>query len=430
MQLFFRQMFCLRRTTRLRTACAALATVSLTTSSSCSDERPADDELSIGERWEPRSTWEPKLAAVVAYRCGDCHAGDGPARQRFKNATDLDQAREAIAAAVGNRTMPPWGPSADCMSLAPTRVLTSEEKERILKWASSGLPLSASFNASPAATAAMPLPDLTLTLPLAAIGSLDDINACIHTLLPFDATRFVYRARVLTEHPLRLHHASLFAGPPGARQDGCPDMRTLLGGAGIGTPPMTLPDGVGAAIEANDALGLELHYAAPTSTESAILSDSLKVELWLYPAATPPDFLWTVATATAPDFIIPAGNADFPVVGEIELAPNQRAIGFIPHLHALGRSIRQERVTSDGTNACVGAINSWAFDHQDAYFFAPAERFETGAGERLRVTCAFDNSLSNQRIVDGHQTEPVDVRTGWLARDEMCMGSLIVEVPR
>jgi hypothetical protein len=58
----------------------------------------------------------------------------------------------------------------------------------------------------------------------------------------------------------------------------------------------------------------------------------------------------------------------------------------------------------------------------------PINRFKTpihaAAGDRVRVTCEWDNSREHQPTVDGVRMEPRDVRFGEKSTDEMCIGTL------
>ena len=42
------------------------------------------------------------------------------------------------------------------------------------------------------------------------------------------------------------------------------------------------------------------------------------------------------------------------------------------------------------------------------------------------MTCSWDNSASNQQIIDGDILEPIDVQWGEGTTDEMCLGGFYV----
>lgn len=209
-----------------------------------------------------------------------------------------------------------------------------------------------------------------------------------------------------------------------------PGTRIALGGAGLGTPPFTSPEGVGSELRAGDEAGIELHDGPATAEDELLASDIVELRLWFYPEAGPPAALRQVITATAPDFTIPAGTANITAVAEAEIAPGSRVTDFIQHIHALGQTIVEEVRSYAGQTTCMGNVPNWVVGHQDAYFFDPSATLLTQDGDMLRVTCSFDNSAANQPSVGGITHEPSDLHTGWLASNEMCMGSLIVEVPR
>ena len=43
-------------------------------------------------------------------------------------------------------------------------------------------------------------------------------------------------------------------------------------------------------------------------------------------------------------------------------------------------------------------------------------------GDKLGIECHWDNSASNQRVVDGKKLDPVDLHWGDGTGDEMCLG--------
>ncbi|MEZ4321357.1 MAG: hypothetical protein R3F61_28040 [Myxococcota bacterium] len=97
------------------------------------------------------------------------------------------------------------------------------------------------------------------------------------------------------------------------------------------------------------------------------------------------------------------------------------------HMHTLGKTGRQTVVHGDGTETCLLDIPDWDFDWQSRYELA--EPVTIGLDDEIVLTCSWDNSASNQPVVDGVIAEPVDVAWGEGTRDEMCLGILYLTGP-
>ena len=84
-------------------------------------------------------------------------------------------------------------------------------------------------------------------------------------------------------------------------------------------------------------------------------------------------------------------------------------------------------VREDGTEDCISRVDPYDFSWQWTYSYI--EPLELQAGDRIDMTCTFDNSAENQPTVDGEQQEPRDVRYGDGTTDEMCIHYLIYSEP-
>ena len=94
------------------------------------------------------------------------------------------------------------------------------------------------------------------------------------------------------------------------------------------------------------------------------------------------------------------------------------------HMHNLGVSQRSEIQHEDGSNTCLLNIQDWDFSWQGSYHFS--EPIPFGEGDSLSMTCSWDNSASNQQIIDGAALESIDVQWGEGTTDEMCLGGFYV----
>ena len=99
------------------------------------------------------------------------------------------------------------------------------------------------------------------------------------------------------------------------------------------------------------------------------------------------------------------------------------AWGASGHMHARGKELRIDLVHEDNTEECMLHIPKWDFNWQGSYRFK--EPMALRAGDRVRITCTWDNSHENQPIGwDGEQQESREITWGDGTFDEMCLGNL------
>jgi hypothetical protein len=89
------------------------------------------------------------------------------------------------------------------------------------------------------------------------------------------------------------------------------------------------------------------------------------------------------------------------------------------HAHQLATQVKLEVVKADGTTACVLDNPNWDFNWQRDYTLS--KPITLVQGDKLRITCVYDNSAQNQAFVAGMQQQPRTVTWGESSFDEMCM---------
>ena len=78
---------------------------------------------------------------------------------------------------------------------------------------------------------------------------------------------------------------------------------------------------------------------------------------------------------------------------------------------------------ADGSEEMILAVDPWDFDWQRVYRLAEPMKFRDG--DKLRVSCTFDNSPENPATGGS----PADVSWGEGSFDEMCVGNLFITEP-
>jgi mono/diheme cytochrome c family protein len=96
-----------------------------------------------------------------------------------------------------------------------------------------------------------------------------------------------------------------------------------------------------------------------------------------------------------------------------------RIYGVAGHMHLRGVDIR-----IDVNGQTLLHIPHWQFHWQDAYYLQ--QPVDANPGDKLTVTCRFDNSRAHQPLVNGKPMTPRYVLWGEGTTDEMCLGLLQV----
>jgi hypothetical protein len=94
------------------------------------------------------------------------------------------------------------------------------------------------------------------------------------------------------------------------------------------------------------------------------------------------------------------------------------------HQHLLGVTNRLSIDHADGTNECLVDIPRWDFHWQRNYQLKKAKVLKPG--DKLTISCTWDNSAENQPVIDGVKQLSHDVKWGERTTDEMCLGVVYV----
>ncbi len=230
---------------------------------------------------------------------------------------------------------------------------------------------------------------------------------CARVTVPED----IYITEISAQAPAGTHHTVLSlagtkgtSGPDG--ESDC-DVGTIgmvaLYASGVGTSPLTLPDGVGIQVHAGQQLHLNIHLAntsdEPMSGETAILVRAQR---------TPPRELAEMVFAGTYSLAIPSTGAPINVTGGCIAVDDYSLFALWPHMHQLGRH-QKLQVIHDGRVATLHD-EPFTFAEQSYDLMTPVAR--VAAGDEVRVTCTYVNSTG--------------ATVGWgdSANQEMCFAGL------
>lgn len=428
----------------------------------------------------PTHTYHGEAKAIIDARCGTCHQAGGIGPFALTTHEEVSAFAGPVRASIVNGTMPPWQPSDDCNTFVDNIDLTASEKEVLLTWLDEGAPEGEPVNELPGASSQESAPfavDMSLQLPEPYTPTVEpDDHRCQLIPWPATETRFVTGTRVTPDQRSIVHHVIIFVvGPeqaaqyqayddaeegPGYTCYGGPTPMNALSGGGVGGGPRIpeqigfwvpgmrstpFPAGTGIRVEPGSMLVAQMHYntssSAPVADQSVIeiaTTDSVDKEATVLQAV---DFGWVTQGQFGGDAMtIPAGEPDVAhdtsiAFDSVLLTRARRTLGLegdAPlvlytaghHMHELGTSQRTELQHADGSATCLLDTPEWDFAWQGRYTFSNPVTF--GPGDTLWMGCTWDNSASNQPIINGEVKEPRDVAWGDGTSDEMCLGGFYV----
>jgi hypothetical protein len=93
--------------------------------------------------------------------------------------------------------------------------------------------------------------------------------------------------------------------------------------------------------------------------------------------------------------------------------------GLTGHMHYLGKSVKIEKLSPNGSRRVLLDIPRWDFHWQGFYWLQQPVTLERG--DKVRISCVFDNSQANQPFLNGKQREPRYVVWGEGTDEEMCL---------
>jgi len=400
----------------------------------------------------PVPTYHEDVAPLIARECLSCHVEGGIGPFELDSYAEVERHGEVVAEAVMIGYMPPWLPDRECRQYAHERGLSTEEREVFDHWVAGGMPEGDPADAPPPPVDETPVLEAThvarMAEPYMPDASVPDDYRCFILDHVFEADSFLVGRNVIPGQSALVHHVLTYAVPPDAfgeieaadaADDGpgytcfggpVPDAGgegnggslSLIGMGGWvpGAVPVIAREGQGVYIPAGSRVVMQVHYnllasePAPDSTE-----------LHMAITTEEPEHLVTTFPTAILDLNIRAGA---PETVHTSTFRNWRSepmtiVGFTPHMHLLGTRIALERVPAGGSDpdACLIDVPRWDFNWQQSYGVREGEEITLMPGEGLRLTCEYDNSVSNQPVVNGEQVEPRDVEWGEGTLDEMCL---------
>lgn len=392
-------------------------------------------------------TWHGEVAALVTTHCAGCHRAGGAAPFALDTYADAQPLAAAIVDSVAAGRMPPWNPDPDCRTYENQRVLPADALATLTAWADARAPEGVDTGVPLPAPARVAFePDLVTTAgePYLPPADTPDDYRCLVLDAEFEHDTYVRGFEVVPDQGPLVHHVLLYAIPPSdvpalealdAEHDG--PGYACFGGIEVGLPstqggwvpgggPSVWSQDRASFVPAGSKLVMQVHYNLGASPPAP---DQTAVRLMT--TTQPPASVVSGQPLATFDLHIPANDAaasitrDFTWYGD---APFE-IVGVAGHMHLLGTRMSVSIIRAEDDAAeCMLDIPKWDFAWQE--MFVLGEPMTLRPGDRVRLSCSYDNSTANQPVVNGEQLMPRDVEWGEGTLDEMCYASLIRATPR
>lgn len=397
-------------------------------------------------------TYYRDVAPLVQRECAGCHLEGGIAPFTLEDYESVRERADIIIDAVESGLMPPWMADPSCRSFEHERGLTSDERAVFRRWRDTGMQRG-SIDDLPEPPPGPPAFEAThvarMTEPYTPDPSApDDYRCFVLDFIP-DRDLFLTGHAVVPGASSLVHHVLVYGVPPellsrvaaADAADAGPGYTCfggVLGGDGgtdrdfsaltlinlgawiPGQVPHVEAEGRAIYLPAGSRIVMQVHY---NLLESAPEPDRTEYHMQL--SETEPEYLVQTGPLANLDLDIRAGAPEVRVAKIYRNygAEPLRITGFTPHMHLLGKQLRADRVSAATSEAaeCLIDVPRWDFDWQQSYAVRADDSITVAPGEGVQLTCVYDNSPTNQPIVNGMQVEPRDVSWGEGTLDEMCL---------
>jgi hypothetical protein len=191
----------------------------------------------------------------------------------------------------------------------------------------------------------------------------------------------------------------------------------MLAGFAPGVPAQALEPGRGRLIKAGSDIVFQLHY----TTNGKPQKDQTKVGIIF--CKEPPAQREMVLGATNRKFVIPAGDPNYRVDSEFELAHEVTLASLLPHMHLRGKDFEYRVTYPTGETETILRVPRYDFGWQ--FWYNPVSEMVLPKGAKISCTAHYNNSVNNPSNPDATK----EVRWGDQSWEEMMIGFFDVVFP-
>ena len=419
-----------------------------------SESPQADARKETPTEREDEYSFYRDVKPILDENCVQCHSKDSIGPIDLTNPESVNQWKSVIVDQVVSGQMPPWPPDEECNTYFDERRLKVSEVRTISNWSVEGGALGdiTENSSTPKKPSGLSRVDAELQLPEPYQPEPGDDYRCF--AIPWEGSDpvFITGYELRPTNPAVVHHVNVFiidaarAEAQLRRQNNSPgpgykcfggqfDAGTSLLGSWVpGITQRDFPENSGILIEPGSIIMLEMHFN--TSGENSAPDQSrlaLKLEKEVEKRAMVAAF-WNFSKWNGDGgMLIPAHSES--TIHSYSFDPKTILPNYAPwitsntlqihavglHMHYLGQRGRLEIEKYSGRKECLWEIRDWDFNWQSGYFLQSPVSFEIGK-DKMYLECEWDNSDSNQPLVNGAKRKSRDVVWGSKSADEMCIG--------
>jgi hypothetical protein len=228
---------------------------------------------------------------------------------------------------------------------------------------------------------------------------------CIVVEVPYDISVVGFRPIA----PVGTHHTVLTRGVPASNPeerydcDGNTNAPFMIYGSGVGTEPLTFPDGVAIDLKKGEKIMLNLHLF---NVSPGALSGRSGIEVLAADPATIEESADVVLAGPINSLLVPPGESVN--TGYCTAKEDATVFAVFPHMHQLGTHMKVTAVTAEGETVLLD--NDYTFDDQRYTKLSPYMGLKKG--EHIRVECTYENPTAIPRY------------WGDSTLDEMCLAGI------
>jgi hypothetical protein len=414
--------------------------------------------VGFGHAAPNRPTYFQDVKPILDSRCTGCHFAGGIAPFKLTGYLDAYRNRDAVAAAVQRRAMPPWHADSKLRRYLFDPTLTNEQIATIVRWAGRRGPRGDAARPGRALPSVAPrLSRVDVHIPMGSAytprrrGSNDDYRCFVLPWVP-DRAQFVTGSNVQPGQRRQVHHIILYLATPSnastvegwEREDARPGYDCYGGPSATGRQTFgfqflagwvpgsfgtDFARGTGIRVQPGSRLVLQVHYnlqsvkrAAPDRSVVQLKTDETVQKRAVYAPLV--DAGWVLSPRS---FRIPARKSRVPhsfaadprelfrLTSGMDLSNGFVIHSLLLHMHRLGRngSVTLERAS--GRREVLLRVPRWDFNWQREYHLASAASFSPG--DRLALRCEHANPTRQLKT------------WGENSSDEMCIAFLYVSEP-
>ncbi len=367
--------------------------------------RPAPEECPIAYPLRDAMLAEPpdyasEVAPRIIEHCGMCHRRGGVGPFALDSYLMLLGWSPMIREVLLNRRMPPMQVDHNVGHSRDARHISTEDLQVLVNWIDAGAagaaeendPLQA-LSAAPAIDWRLGEPDHVVQAPRQDIPPTGVLDYTYETTeLSFAEEKWVRALQYLPGDESVLHHLMIFVTGEGEDFWGAErrrenSVRKFLDGYAPGQDLLReFPAGVGVRIAPGDRLSMQFHYV----TNGQSTSDASRIGLYFHDA--PPERELVTAAVSA-RFVLPPNTADFPLRASFQLDHDAVLLGVRARMNFRGKRMKFAVETPGEPLREVFSVPAYNYGWQPYYRLD--EQVAIAAGAVLRVSGAFDNSISN-----------------------------------